>query len=147
MIRNILVPVTRNDNGPNLLFVRRWLCLSNCDCCNWVLHVLLPLTSYDLYSQILCVYESSIEISSFFVFFFVFFLCVCACVRACVCVCVCVCGFFYFRTRGNLLIYRKMYISRLLWGDQWKLHGEIQRHAIMTTYMFMKNDRREDSFV
>ena len=44
---------------------------------------------------------------------------------------------FLFRMRGNLLIYRKMSISRLLWGDRWKLHGEIQRHAIVTTYMFM----------
>ena len=58
-----------------------------------------------------------------------------------------VCGFFYFRMRGNLLIYRKMHISRLLWGDRWKLHGEIQCHAIMTTYMFMTNDQCEDSFV
>ena len=48
---------------------------------------------------------------------------------------------------GNLLIYRKMSISRLLWGDRWKLHGEIQRHAIVITYMFMTNDRCEDSFV
>ena len=46
-------------------------------------------------------------------------------------------GFFLIRMRGNLLIYRKMSISRLLWGDRWKLHGEIQRHAIVTTYMFM----------
>ena len=45
--------------------------------------------------------------------------------------------FFLLRMRGNLLIYRKMSISRLLWGDRWKLHGEIQRHAIVTTYMFM----------
>ena len=30
--------------------------------------------------------------------------------------------FFLFRMRGNLLIYRKMSISRLLWGDRWKLH-------------------------
>ena len=33
------------------------------------------------------------------------------------------------------------------WGDRWKLHGEIQRHAIVITYMFMTNDRCEDSFV
>ena len=46
-------------------------------------------------------------------------------------------GWFLLRMRGNLLIYRKMSISRLLWGDRWKLHGEIQRHAIVTTYMFM----------
>ena len=45
--------------------------------------------------------------------------------------------FFLLRMRGNLLIYRKMSISRLLWGDRWKLQGEIQRHAIVTTYMFM----------
>ena len=42
---------------------------------------------------------------------------------------------------------RKISISRLLWSDQWKLHGEIQRHAIAITYMFMTNDRCEDSFV
>ena len=60
-------------------------------------------------------------------------------------------SFFFWlflpRMRGNLLIYRKMSISRLLWGDRWKLHGEIQRHAIVTTYMFMTNDRCEDSFM
>ena len=44
---------------------------------------------------------------------------------------------FLFRMRGNLLIYLKMFISRLLWGDRWKLQREIQRHAIVTTYMFM----------
>ena len=52
-----------------------------------------------------------------------------------------------FRMRGNLLIYRKMSISRLLWGDRWKPQGGIQRHAIVKTYMFMTNDRFEDSFV
>ena len=41
----------------------------------------------------------------------------------------------------------KMSISRLVWGDRWKLHGEMQRHAIVITYMFMTNDRCEDSFV
>ena len=41
----------------------------------------------------------------------------------------------------------KTSISRLLWSDRWKLHGEIQRHAIVITYMFMTNDRCEDSFV
>ena len=41
----------------------------------------------------------------------------------------------------------KISISRLLWSDRWKLHGEIQRHAIVITYMFMTNDRCEDSFV
>ena len=54
---------------------------------------------------------------------------------------------FLLRMRGNLLIYRKMSISRLLWGDRWKPQGEIQRHAIVKTYMFMTNDRFEDSFV
>ena len=49
--------------------------------------------------------------------------------------------------RGNQLIYRKMSISRLLWDGRWKLHREIQRHAIVTTYKFMTNDRCEDSFV
>ena len=41
----------------------------------------------------------------------------------------------------------KTFISRLLWSDRWKLHGEIQRRAIVITYMFMTNDRCEDSFV
>ena len=56
-------------------------------------------------------------------------------------------GCFYFRMRGNLPIYRKMSISRLVWGDRRKLHGEMQRHAILITYMLMTNDRCEDSFV
>ena len=34
------------------------------------LHVVLPLTSYDLFSQILSVYERSIEVFLFFLFFF-----------------------------------------------------------------------------
>ena len=85
--------------------------------------MIFALTSYDFCSQILRVNERSIEI----VFFFF--------------------GLFLFKMRGNLLINRKMSISRLLWGDRWKLHGEIQRHAIVTTYMFMTNDRCEDSFV
>ena len=38
------------------------------------LHVVLPLTSYDLYSQILSVYErSQLRFSSFFLFFLVVF--------------------------------------------------------------------------
>ena len=37
------------------------------------LHVLLPLTSYDLYSQILSVYERSIKVFLFFFFFLVVF--------------------------------------------------------------------------
>ena len=41
----------------------------------------------------------------------------------------------------------KISISRLLWSDRWKLHGEIQRHAIVITFMFLTNDRCEDSFV
>ena len=97
---------------------------TNCYCDDWVLHVVLPLTSCDFCSQILSVYERSIE-----VFFFFFWL-------------------FLLRMRGNLLIYPKISISRLLWGDRWKLHGEIQRQsAIVTTYMFMTNDRCDDSFV
>ena len=36
------------------------------------LHVLLPLTSYDLYSQILSVYERSIKVFLFFFFLVVF---------------------------------------------------------------------------
>ena len=40
-----------------------------------------------------------------------------------------------------------MSISRLLWSGRWKLQGEIQRHAIVITYMFMTNYRCEDSFV
>ena len=37
------------------------------------LHVLLPLTSYDLYSQILSVYERSIKVFLFFFFFGCFY--------------------------------------------------------------------------
>ena len=37
------------------------------------LHVVLPLTSYDLFSQILSVYERSIEVFLFFLFSFFFF--------------------------------------------------------------------------
>ena len=91
---------------------------------DWVLHVVLPLTSCNFCFQILTVYERSIE--GFFIFFFWLFL---------------------LRMRGNQLIYRKMSISRLLWDGRWKLHREIQRHAIVTTYKFMTNDRCEDSFV
>ena len=36
---------------------------------------------------------------------------------------------FLLRMRGNLQIYRKISISRLLWGDRWKLHGEIQKYG------------------
>ena len=50
------------------------------------LHVLLPLTSYDLYSQILSVYERSIL---GFPVFFLFFFC------------------FYFRKRKSADIYEK----------------------------------------
>ena len=41
----------------------------------------------------------------------------------------------------------KISISCLLWSDRWKLHGEIQRHAIVITYMFMTIDRCEDTLV
>ena len=91
------------------------------------LHVLLPLTSYDLYSQILSVYERSIL--GFPLFLFVFF-------------------FFVFTSEsGNLLTYMKNIHFSFFLGDRWKLLGEIQRHTIVTTYMFMTNDRCEDSFV
>ena len=90
---------------------------------DWVLHVVLPLTSCNFCFQVLTVYERSIE-----GFFILFWLCL-------------------LRMRGNQLIYRKMSISRLLWDGRWKLHREIQRHAIVTTYKFMTNDRCEDSFV
>ena len=51
------------------------------------LHVLLPLTSYDLYSQILSVYERSIQVFLCFVFFFF--------------------GCFYFRKQKSADIYEK----------------------------------------
>ena len=48
-----------------------YLCRSNFYSSNWVLHVVLPLTTYDLYSQILSVYErSQLRFSSFSFFFF-----------------------------------------------------------------------------
>ena len=55
---------------------------------------------------------------------------------------------FLLGMRGNLLIYRKMSISRLLWGDRWKLHGEIQPtstcfkwHTSITVYLQRTSDR------
>ena len=36
----------------------------------------------------------------------------------------------------------KMSISRLLWGDRWKLHGEIQRHAIVIRCLWQVTDVR-----
>ena len=57
-----------------------------------------PLTSYDLYSQILSVQERSIEV--FLFFFCVFFVLV-----------------VFTSESGNLLIHRKMSISRLLWEN------------------------------
>ena len=45
---------------------------------------------------------------------------------------------FLLGMRGNLLIYRKMSISRLLWGDRWKLHGEIQPTS--TCFKWHKNN-------
>ena len=90
------------------------------------LHVLLPLTSYDLYSQILSVYERSIQVFLCFVFFFLV---------------------VFTSESRNLLTYMKNIHFSFSLGDRWKLLGEIQRHAIVTTYMFMTNDRCEDSFV
>ena len=40
--------------------------LRNCYCGDWVLHLVLPLTSCDFCSQILSVYEHSIEVFPFF---------------------------------------------------------------------------------
>ena len=37
------------------------------------------------------------------------------------------------------------YLSQ--YSFRWKLHGEIQRHTIVTMYMFMTNDQCEDSFM
>ena len=99
---------------------------ASCTSCyrgDWVLHVVLPLTTCDFCSQILSVYERLTKVSFFF-----FWL-------------------FLLGMRRILLIYQKLSISRFLWGDQWKLHGEIQRSAIVTVYMFMTNDRCEDSFL
>ena len=42
---------------------------TNCYCGDWVLHVVLPLTSCDFCSQILSVYERSIKVFSFLVVF------------------------------------------------------------------------------
>ena len=57
--------------------------------------------------------------------------------------------FFFFglvllRMRGNLLIFPKMSISRLLWGDRWKLHGEIQRHATQCCLTVFKWSLKEE---
>ena len=86
-----------------------------------------PLTSYDLYSQILSVYERSIEV---FLSFFVFVLVV------------------FTSESGNLLIYREMSISRLLWGDRWKTSWRNTPSRYRdNVHVFMTNDRCEDSFV
>ena len=93
-------------------------------CGDWVLHVVLPLTSCDSALRFSVFTSVQLRISPFLGG-----------------------GAVLLRLRGNLLIYLKMSISRLLWGDRWKLHGEIQRHAIVTTYMVITNDRCEDSLV
>ena len=46
--------------------------------------------------------------------------------------------------RGNLLIFPKMSISRLLWGDRRKLHGEIQRHATLCCLTVFKWSLKEE---
>ena len=97
MIRKSWFLSQGNDNYPNLLFVRRWLCHSNCYCCNWVLHVVLPPTSNDLYSDSQCLRA----------FFWLFLL----------------------QNAWKSSDIWEISISRLLWSDQWKLHGEIQRHT------------------
>ena len=53
-------------------------------------------------------------------------------------------GLVLVRMRGNLLIFPKMSISRLLWGDRWKLHGEIQRHATLCCLTVFKWSLKEE---
>ena len=42
---------------------------TNCKCGDWVLHIVLPLTNCDFFSQILSVYERSIALFFFWVVF------------------------------------------------------------------------------
>ena len=41
---------------------------------------------------------------------------------------------FYFRKRKSAKIYEKISISRLLWSDRWKFHGEIQHRDNVHVY-------------
>ena len=83
--------------------------------------------SYDLYSQIFSVYQRSFEV--FFFFFLSFFF-----------------GLFcfYFRKRKSAKIYEK-YPFLVLFGATDRNFTE--KYSIVITYMFMTNDRCEDSFV
>ena len=69
MIRNILVPVTRKRFLPESALCKETP-ISFKLLLQLGLHVVLPLTSYDLFSQILSVYERSIEGFLFFLFLF-----------------------------------------------------------------------------
>ena len=72
IIRNILIPVTRKRLLPESALCKETPMLFKL-LLQLGLHVVLPLTSYDLFSQILSVYERSIEVFLFF-FFVCFFL-------------------------------------------------------------------------
>ena len=82
---NLVYKYVKISAGLPLLFIGTIRERTNCYCGDWVLHELLPLKRYDLYSQILSVYELSIEVSSFFIFL----------------------GCFYFRKRKSADIYEK----------------------------------------
>ena len=116
-----------NDNCPNLPFVRRCLCRSNCYRCNWVFTCSTAGDKVTIYTLKFSVFTSvQSRFSSLFFFFFWLFL----------------------LQKAEICWHMwKISISRLLWSDRRKLHGEIQRHAIVITYMFMTTDRCEDSFV
>ena len=72
IIRNILVPVTRKWLLPESALCKETPMLFKL-LLQLGLHVVLPLTRYDLFSQILSVYERSIEVFLFFLFLFFFF--------------------------------------------------------------------------
>ena len=71
IIRNILVPVTRKWLLPESALCKETPMLFKL-LLQLGLHVVLPLTRYDLFSQILSVYERSIEVFLFFLFLFFF---------------------------------------------------------------------------
>ena len=85
--------------------------------------------SYDLYSLRFSVFTSvHSKFSSFFSFFSFFFGLFC----------------FYFRKRKSAKIYEK-YPFLVLFGATDRNFTE--KYSIVITYMFMTNDRCEDSFV
>ena len=90
------------------------------------LHVVLPLT-VTIYTLRFSVFTSvHLKFSSFFFFFFFWLFC------------------FYFRKRKSAKIYEK-YLFLVFLGATDRNFTE--KYSIVITYMFMTNDRCEDSFL